>query len=299
MTCRCSIGITIGLPAAGKSSWIHILNERKDLFYNAIVKIMPSLCDLEIQTIEFDREIGLLPDVQLVESNIWKEKRIQIYNLVEQKIKSFLNDDNKKDSFLLILLDDNMYYKSMRRIYYSLSLKYTCSYWQIFVHSEWLDLDFLIQIDQERETSVGAETIIRMFDKFEFPDLSTKWEKNTVQLNFIYSSNGEIPFNIFSCFIQSIETCIFEKQLLLTHEKQTQSFKHVIDLSIRNIVGEIISDCKNTKNNIFLRKLGIILSEYKKEFLSSLPNLLNEEDKQPLINEFKSHCEKLKEEIIS
>ncbi|KAL3863645.1 hypothetical protein ACJMK2_005393 [Sinanodonta woodiana] len=100
----------------------------------------------------------------------------EIWHGFMASIVSCLVDDWTKP--VLIVIDDNMYYRSMRYQYYQIARKYNSAFCQIY-HS--CDVDIACVRNSKRETKVPVNVIITMATKIEPPDtLNNRWEKFSI-----------------------------------------------------------------------------------------------------------------------
>ena len=78
---------------------------------------------------------------------------------------------------LVVLIDDNMYYSSMRYEYFQMCRELEISFAQVYVKCS---LQNALMQNQQRERSVKEEVIHDMVLKMEEPDLRQSWEKYSV-----------------------------------------------------------------------------------------------------------------------
>ncbi|KAL4231032.1 hypothetical protein ACF0H5_008615 [Mactra antiquata] len=89
--------------------------------------------------------------------------------------------DVNKDSKLCFVIDDNMYYSSMRYKYFQLARKYTTGFCQVHVH---VDLKNALLQNSQRTAQVNEDVIVTMATKMEVPDkLKNSWEEHS--LNYL------------------------------------------------------------------------------------------------------------------
>jgi len=130
----------IGLPASGKTTFAKAL--------------CSCLCDkFIVEHFEYDKVVEWKSEVT------WREERSKILKKVSLLIESSLGHSND----LVVILDDNMYYRSMRYEFYKLARKYCVCYGQVYFK---VDLERAILIDSKRkEGRVGEEVIVKMSNK--------------------------------------------------------------------------------------------------------------------------------------
>ena len=282
MEIKGGLGCFIGLPASGKTTWANKLQTEK----LALKEIFPEpykSCNFTVEVISFDNEITFL-DFDDLQNNEWKNQRNKLYNLVNTKIEHHVQG-RKSDEFLLILLDDNFFYKSMRRIYYSLANKFDFIYFQMLVSSENLSISQLIERDQLRANSVGAETIIKMTKILELPDTNSKWEKASCNLSS--EDFSKLPSEALEGVIQTAFLIRKEKIEKRKNDFKNQetnandSEKHNIDIFLRKIISTQINKLRTTPTFANLSKQG------QGKLLQDFQKILGENKKKMTENNFR------------
>ncbi|NWH68170.1 PSTK kinase, partial [Geococcyx californianus] len=174
---------------------------------------------------------------------------------------------------LLLILDDNFYYRSMRHEVYQLARKYSLSFCQIFLECP---LECCLQRNRQRSHPVPDETICLMATKIEMPDpKKNTWERHSLVLR---SSEGAVEDDrqIMALLATALENP--ERP----HEENTEqkdadraacaaSAVHRVDQACRRIISQAMKDTKD--HNILrseLRSLAEELNRLKAEFLEDL-----------------------------
>ena len=266
-----ALGLFVGLPCVGKSSYAKKIVEEGDFFLDVLRKSGLQVDSVCFKVFCFDDEVDYSC---MFEELQWKEQRRIVFDKVEEYIVSYKNNIENRNRFLIVLLDDNMYYKSMRHYYYSLSLKHHCAYFQIVIQSDLISIDFLIEEDNKRSKSVGSETIIRMAERIQYPNISELWESNTIWLPSVHTMDSIVIVN--QSFSDCIQRAIFkakdalEKNIYMIVESDIQTSKHNLELSCRKVIGNIMQGLKNEgiMNSNQLRTVASKLNEHKKKFLN-------------------------------
>lgn len=148
--------VLIGLPGAGKSYFCKYLQQC-------------AKSEIDITHVSFDQienEIG---------RNTYKGLRTNIQDRIITLLQKKMKDNVKS----IVLLDDNMYYRSMRRSYYNLAKQYGIGYCQVYVVCS---VDIAIERNNTRsDNKVPQEVIQEMATKLEPPG-DNNWEKYSCNL---------------------------------------------------------------------------------------------------------------------
>jgi len=175
--------ILCGLPGAGKSHWARRLqasasSSRKE-------EETGSGCDDEVRHVEFDAvESGLLREASDNDDDdnpldTWHRARVMALEQAEAILREEAAERRRR---LVLVLDDNMYYVSMRRESYQLAARHRVGYGCVHVATP---LDVALAQNKARPPgqAVTEEVIRRMHTKLQVPDLTTRsWEANTVTI---------------------------------------------------------------------------------------------------------------------
>ncbi|XP_064629904.1 L-seryl-tRNA(Sec) kinase-like [Lineus longissimus] len=131
---------------------------------------------------------------QGVEMDIFDLNFIDIDYLVMEKFRKFIGleieamdpnrmmevdgEDPDNENKYLILIDDNMYYRSMRYEYYQMAKKYKCGFAQLCLQCS---IETTLRRNIQRTMRVPDDVIINMASRFEPPDpTSNSWESNSM-----------------------------------------------------------------------------------------------------------------------
>ncbi len=175
---RKAILVLMGLPASGKTTLSTVLAK--------------SLTEFHVHVVTYDQEVSLEKQKELVDKatsnedeQVWKRERKAILAKVDQYLIS--DSDNKEDKDLVVVIDDNNYYSSMRYEYHQLARKHEIGFCQLFLD---LDLDRAKDVNSKRgeKEQVPEEVLDRMAAKMEAPNpLSNSWE----QFSFVLKQNDD------------------------------------------------------------------------------------------------------------
>jgi O-phosphoseryl-tRNA(Sec) kinase len=194
-----------------------------------------------------------------------------MFEMTKTKLKNFKNTNSSKP--ILLLVEDNFYYKSMRSDYFKYCRNLEISFGEIFLTSE---IDVCLKRNQERQQKVPESTIKEMFQKFEFPNKNEK-ETSIILDNNDLSINMEIInefiVKLFDNPLRDFITEIEEKKQvdkMITLENKIHSY----DLELRKMISENMKHCKGNKKEVSLK-----LNSIRKELLEKIKkNEIKEEE---------------------
>jgi len=228
-----------GLPGAGKTTFVR--NILKDC--PAILK------EYEIRHVCFDDVFEGIADVFTSEN--WHESR---QRCEKQTVEIMTAERNKP---LLLILDDNFYYRSMRFTYFKLARKFGFSFISLVFR---ISKEEAIQRDAKRPVPVGADVINRMCQRIEFPDASQyRWDRSIESPDWkAILTEPPVP-----PLIQ-----VDPSELEESRKKTASSVKHQVDLGLRKRVGSTMRMLKS-KENVDLKKASKQINQTKAKILRS------------------------------
>lgn len=264
---KCVIMILIGAPGAGKTTFARSLTDtqRNGLVYKFL-------------HVEHDK---LMPirDLEQAPENQWKMDR----SIVLEKIEKFLQElgcgsicfngvhlSLEQDDRLIIVVDDNMYYKSMRQAYFRLAQTFNCGYCQVY-----FDIGMEVAISGNSQRSgrdrVPERVIRNIYGKIEPPVLSNYWERNSI---VVLRRDLEVYKNdLFGM----IDTCLEQPENLIeakSNDLPCNSLCHDLDIVLRKLISGKISDAKGNMSKkelgVFSKKLAIIKGSILHDFKRGL-----------------------------
>lgn len=261
-----AIVVLCGIPGVGKSTFSvklrNVLNSSFESNLCAIVEF-----DNLFETNQNEEKSNSI----IFDPNLWQNTRMQSLLSTESEIQRCINDNEDR----IIIIDDNMYYRSMRRSFFQIARKYEAGYIQIYLNSS---LSNILSNNKNRPQHriVSEEIILNMLQKFEVPNKDLYWEKNsfTINLDSSIDQKESIPWNdIIECIkkptqkIKEIDYLEKEKSNL----SNLHSIHHQFDLISRKIISNEILNCKDITNKKTFAKL---INEKRKFFMESIDSLL-------------------------
>ncbi|XP_043911967.1 L-seryl-tRNA(Sec) kinase [Protopterus annectens] len=182
---------------------------------------------------------------------------------------------NKKEGPLVIILDDNFYYRSMRYEVFQLARKYSLSFCQVFLECPF---EVCTQRNSERTCPIPEDTLVIMRQKMEPPDpIKNSWEQNSL----ILQTHGSILEDIHKV-ITLLTTAMEhpEKQLEDNTEQLeidraicASNILHQSDQTFRKLVSQAMKTAKDNKvPSCTLKQLAEELNKLKIFFLEDLRN---------------------------
>lgn len=269
-----NIVLVCGLPGVGKSSLVR----------NAIASCpSPNNTKILVYIIEYDALYSNHTTMFDVEE--WKKSREEAAKIVEQLLRQDSSNTsnilpaliseafpNSHNTSKYILIDDNLFYKSMRRSYYNLAREYNAGFAQVHVSCP---ISECLSRNRGRENPVPDNIIHQMYEKFEHPDSTHDWESHTIQLS------SHPIFNAFP-WKEVMHYCAEPVQVLDESEKDANrvinlaNLAHQFDLQARKAVSSLMQGLSALDPPLDpkkVRALGKVLSVTKQQHVSNIHKL--------------------------
>eukprot|EP00088_Acartia_fossae_P043776 TRINITY_DN4624_c0_g1_i2.p1 TRINITY_DN4624_c0_g1~~TRINITY_DN4624_c0_g1_i2.p1 ORF type:complete len:335 (-),score=60.79 TRINITY_DN4624_c0_g1_i2:53-1027(-) len=189
--CDLAILVLIGIPGAGKTSFVNA--------YRQYLDENPQQ-NLSITHVCYDQLVPLETQKKTVtEPGLWKELRTKIHQTVDHKIylhtgKTYELDQNEffdkieiskrseegKKTRALLVIDDNNYLSSMRYPYFQMARKHEIGFCQLHLNTE---IQTALRLNENRAEKIPVEVIKNMANSLEAPDpFKNHWEKFSFSL---------------------------------------------------------------------------------------------------------------------
>uniref|UniRef100_A0A1B6KAV4 L-seryl-tRNA(Sec) kinase n=1 Tax=Graphocephala atropunctata TaxID=36148 RepID=A0A1B6KAV4_9HEMI len=245
--------LLVGIPGSGKSFFRVFFEDYVEANHKSV------LGSIQICSVCYDDYSSVKNPSILCDGNRWRHERLQIVNDVQNIIIHLKENNLKKVSELypavmlvnasvenpdcnLILIDDNMFYKSMRYEYFKVAKAYNLSFCQIFFD---ISLEKALQCNEKRrvDSRIPDRIIKTMFSKIEPPQpASNIWEVNSVSVSSYADFQDERVFNyIIECIKSAIMNPFKPTEMDSTKEEAQQitnsNFLHQIDNTLKQLVG--------------------------------------------------------------
>ena len=258
----------LGLPASGKTTFCR--------------EIIQKVGAHHIIHVPFDRYLPLVN--HSVDRTAWNTARNDIRNRVE----SFLSGKPSEITCPvclaepikcnhILLLDDNFYYRSMRKEYFHLAQKYGCVFGQVVFNT---NTENCIQNNRNRSDSfVSTKTIVKMANLIESP--CEAWEKHVLYLERIrFFSDGTLQTRVKNVqdFIEvlvmqsaEVDPVFLETEKELERQKNLDNVLQQCEITLRKIISQKIrSDRSNgviKKYSYYMEIKAMILEKIKRSEL--------------------------------
>ncbi|OUC47214.1 putative L-seryl-tRNA(Sec) kinase [Trichinella nativa] len=264
-----TLAIVFGIPACGKTS----LCKRIVDFFNADES---NRSDIHVVHICYDE---ILEYAKLC-TNQWKSMRNMILDSIDavsvglnsrddyvkpaaidadvwNKIVPLVPNFDATWSKIIFLIDDNMYYRSMRFSYYRLARKHQFGFCQLYIQCD-LERALIQNRGRKPDAVVSDETIKRMAEKIQMP--AEKWEENSYTV-IVDNSDSEVHLSkignflleSFSKFLPELSEDANNDKLTYNVESCTNRM-HRLDLLLRGIIHQEVEN-KLSHNELKEKKL--------------------------------------------
>ncbi|CAH8497162.1 unnamed protein product [Schistosoma turkestanicum] len=289
----------VGLPGSGKSSLCERLRQLNS-------------DDCLVVWIEYDKLIPVQLFCPKSDSSDWKDWRQAVVGCFEKllafwKVVDFAHDFNEKEKIIwlsiniystpdakdiIVLLDDNFYYCSMRRSFYNLARKYSCSYASIVCKCA---VDTCVLRNRTRPDPVPEDIIQNMERKFEWPDpVNNLWEKHTITISS-HQESVHSPVSLLDFLKVLLNQPIINEDSIRDEERNKSklinldSLLHNVDIHLRKITNHTIK----SKDYLWRTQYAKLMSNIKAECLQKLDETIHRENSIWTIENCQQFAEKL------
>ncbi|XP_066278120.1 L-seryl-tRNA(Sec) kinase-like [Branchiostoma lanceolatum] len=313
MASRLCLLVLSGLPGSGKTSLARKLQESWQaelaVVHVCFDELIPE--DLKLERPEEDEGEDNNGDQQAI--SLWKQHRRAIHRNVEKLLRKskslpevesnatdhdvlpdldakFLkcakfaetngrggDNNEERQSSLAVIIDDNMYYRSMRYQYYQLARKYTVGFCEVFLHC---DVETALKRNMERQSPVARETVIAMATKMEPPNPHRHtWEV----MSFIYDQTTGTDGEAALEEIRELVAVATANPVLAIPEENMEEKEHnrlvcsmnvlhQADQILRKCISDVMGSAKadNRMGKAELKVLGRQLNNIRAELLDDL-----------------------------
>lgn len=301
------VTVLCGIPGSGKSTFAKSLIDKSTLASQHYWEESKSLHWL---LVSYDEIIPTDVEKNLIERempNAWKECRENIQNAVDNLVRELKNETEASETFttgaenkeyhfesfqmflqntrhresgkVVILIDDNMYYSSMRYKYYQLTRKHSISFCQVHI-----DCDTETALIRNRERLIRLvpdDVILNMAARFEVPNPEQNvWEKHSISVN-----TNSSPMALENSMIQTMELItralsapsrpvledVDQTSRVVDRQICSENMIHQADILMRKLTAEYMKEAsRNTRNKDHMRTLSTCLSDSKSDILQKM-----------------------------
>jgi tRNA uridine 5-carbamoylmethylation protein Kti12 len=253
-----NIILICGIPGVGKSSFTKLLKT-----------ILTKEYCWEATSISFDNIFINNSKIDLTKYN---DSRLQFYNSFKNKLKE--NIDNSESPFFM-LLDDNFYFRSMRKPFYKLvkeQLKSNISITYLEIHLLG-SLDYCLKNNKNRKTDIEVipdQVVEKMYNCFE----NFSFLKNLVHNIQVTEYIDKISSDDIDTFLNRLSSSHDDILLALKKEEgqKSENKKESKSLFMEHLDKEIrVKNSEIIKSN---KSLGKELANHKQQFLQLIKSLL-------------------------
>lgn len=296
--------VLCGVPASGKSTLAERLSDQKHCVATDCSECKVS--NLDFFVISYDELIPEEEEKKLVlasttqQSSDWKLKRNMILHCVDafllsitsnekeilkpvdmdqelwdrfsKILSSQLNSNENSNSAMVIIIDDNMYYSSMRYCYYQLARKYTIGFCQIYVKCS---LETALDQNTRRDNRhVDRDVIVGMDQKMEPPDpINNKWEQFSLVVENKTADFQMIAKLIQSAMMEPVQQVEEEDMEVKKESRQicSSNLVHQADQILRQLVSQkMVTEKDENIEKDQLKKLSTRCNEARTSILNGL-----------------------------
>ncbi|KAL9983574.1 hypothetical protein ACROYT_G005769 [Oculina patagonica] len=177
----------------------------------------------------------------------------------------------------VILVDDNMFYHSMRYEYVQLARKYRAGFAEVFLNCP---LEIAEKRNSLRSHPVVPNTMRNMFSKMEPPEAEKfPWEQYNLVIKAEEKPNIEIMDSVIHLTIEALKHPVLQNVEDVEEKEKSRaacitSIVYQADQVLRKYIAKVITEAKGSgKGKKELQSLASQLNREKKMFLESLHNI--------------------------
>lgn len=231
-----------GLPGAGKTTLCKLLKERS-------AGTVLHICFDEY--LEEDLHNG--EGQRSFDPQLWHQSRKRAFTRAEVSLQSH--------EFQLILLDDNMHLRSMRRESYKLACKYEAGFAVLYIPCS---LDDALKNNVTRKFAVSDDVVHRMAATLEPPDpIHHSWERHTIIVPSITRTDGDSEVSKVSSVWAALQSVASVAPNDVAERARDEERK-VLDIQKRALDREATASCEShAVDNALKKEVGRFLREFK------------------------------------
>lgn len=261
-----------GIPGCGKSTLAKLLYDKLGSMYveEQWSHLKSSKC-LDVIVVSYDELIPENIPLDDKSQQTWKEyrkeilfcidylfnKEISLENLTKvppgvsdalwEKFYAIVRGQFTSAESVVIVLDDNMYYTSMRHKYFQIARKYTCGFCQLYLAC---NVQTALERNVERNQPITDDVIVAMATKIEPPNTHyNSWETNSIVINTDSEIESQLPriMSLVKTAMLNPVQPIEETDPALTAESRqicSSNIIHQSDQILRKIVSQKMTNLK-------------------------------------------------------
>ncbi|CAM4712782.1 unnamed protein product [Leuciscus chuanchicus] len=178
---------------------------------------------------------------------------------------------------LVLLLDDNFYYQSMRFQIHQLARKYGVGFCQVFLHCP---LQVCVQRNRQRSQRVPEEVLVQVCERMEPPNESrNRWEQQSLTLDGSESIADQDLQKLMDLLASALENPLRPVQDVFLESQQKEADRricassalHRADQTCRRLVSHAVASAREAQASPdVLKALAKELNELKTRFLQDL-----------------------------
>ena len=235
------IVLLCGIPGSGKSSFANFLKSRSDCYFG-----------LDCTVLCFDDDFLPNHDEIISTQRSYSQGR-------EKALKSLKELCLSDSKIRLIVVDDNMYYRSMRKEVYKIARDCKCLFTQVFFE---ISVEAALERNRMRENPVPEDAVRGMAEKLEPPAAKTGWDQAIA-----FSSNEEVAAVLAKKWK---EHPTLKPKASMEKDSNNNNVKekgaHELDMLLRKEVGTILSRVSGKPPESLVKSLAELRRVWIKKF---------------------------------
>ncbi|XP_038071333.1 L-seryl-tRNA(Sec) kinase-like [Patiria miniata] len=197
------------------------------------------------KTLDATTVVDELQDISQCGREVWSK----ILTLIQDQINAKKEQNPRRTSSVVLFIDDNMYYRSMRHEYYQVAKKYSVGFCQVYLRC---NTEVAVARNSQRRHGIPEETIRRMASRIEAPDRQVaSWEKQSIHIDSEDSEKETTLSAIWDLITKALLDPVLPLEVVNAEEKEASraacasSILHQADQSLRKCVTEAVTSAKD------------------------------------------------------
>ncbi|XP_049296590.1 L-seryl-tRNA(Sec) kinase [Anopheles funestus] len=273
---RICLNVLVGIPGSGKTTYCQQIVALPRRQFEVVHVCYDSYIKIDVNYDKFRDVKGLykvyrqklLSYVEMIILSFKENDQSKLNEVVARWSKQFENElhisSNAMISDVVLLIDDNNYYRSMRREWQKIASKLAIGYLETYFDTA---LSTAIQRNRERPQPIDEQIINQMWMRLEKPNgklYQREEDVITVQENVEYDRVvGQIEY----CLEHPQEHSAVPKTVA---EPMEQSEVHKTDIILRKLISKKMVEAKDSMSKQELQFFAKILQERKRRILEQI-----------------------------
>jgi tRNA uridine 5-carbamoylmethylation protein Kti12 len=268
----------VGIPGAGKTTFVEKLKELDrthqlifsivHICYDDFILIDDNFEAFGMKLFKWQRKVMLKFVKRLLRVYTAKKCQSKLYAQARSLLKNErikLTSANTTKNNILFIIDDNMYYRSMRNEYVNICRQLQVGYFQIFFDCG-LDVALERNSNRSNKTPLPDEVIRRMSEKLEKPNPEYSWEKDYLTVTPVYDIEDHVN-RLNDLVAMKIMTPEHKRKKIKVPEAEKLNQNEAIELLLRKEIHRRLEILRQEKTEAHVFRSAVDELNARKRFV--------------------------------